>query len=105
MAKCCEMKGFLSFMVLRMISKSNMSGECLREEIKKRKGTKPSSGTIYPVLKSLSENGFIREVKSEGKNKNYEITAKGKKELDSATKKFCEIFYDMRPEFDKCGCK
>ena len=101
MGNCCEMKGFLSFIVLRLISKKNMSGEEIGQELKKRKGSKPSPGTIYPVLKSLSESGFIEEIKSSGKTKKYKLTNKGKKEITIATKKFCEIFYDMGCEFEK----
>ena len=95
------MRGFLSFIVLRLISKKNMSGDEIREELAKRKGRKPSPGTIYPVLKALSENGFIQEIKGRGKTKRYRLTKKGNKELEIATRKFCEIFYDMEGEFKK----
>lgn len=98
---CCDMRGFLSFIVLRMIAKKQMSGEEIRKEIMKRKGSKPSPGTIYPVLKFLHESGFILEVKSSSKMKKYKITQSGRKELKLATKKFCEIFYDMKGEFRK----
>lgn len=101
---CCEMKGFLSFIVLKLISKKNMSGEEIREELRERKGSKPSPGTIYPALKSLSKSGFIEEIKSRGKTKKYKLTKKGQKEIKIATKKFCEIFYDMKDDFQKC-CK
>lgn len=95
------MRGFLSFIVLRLISKKQMSGQEVSKEIKKRKGSKPSPGTIYPVLKTLSESGFIREVKNGAKEKKYKITKKGKNELKAATRKFCIIFYDMKDEFQK----
>ena len=98
------MRGFLTFIVLKLISKKNMSGEEIREEIKKRKGSRPSPGTIYPVLKSLNKTGFIEEVSSSGKMKIYRLTKKGKKELDIATRKFCEIFYDMKDELSKHCC-
>lgn len=98
---CCDMRGFLSFIVLRMIAKKKMSGEEIRKEIMKRKGSKPSPGTIYPVLKFLSESGFINEIKGGSKMKKYKITPSGRKELKSATKKFCEIFCDMKGEFKK----
>ena len=97
--KCCEMKGFLTFIVLKLISKKNMSGEEIRKEMLKRKGSKPSPGTIYPVLKSLSKSKWIEEIKHQGKEKKYKITRKGKKELDIATKKFILIFCDMREDF------
>lgn len=99
MKSYCDMKGFLTFLTLRMISKKEISGEEISEEIKKRKGCKPSPGTIYPVLKNLRENGLIKERKSKGKLKKYQITVKGKKELEIATKKFISIFCDMKEEF------
>ena len=99
--ECCSMKGFLSFLVLRLINKKPMSGEDLREELKKRKGCRPSPGTIYPVLKYFRENGLIEELKGKGKEKRYKITKKGEKETILATKKFIETFYDMKPDFEK----
>ena len=78
-----------------------MSGEDIRKEMEKRKGSKPSPGTIYPVLKVLNENKFIEEVPNGGKTKKYKLTKKGKRELETATRKFCEIFYDMKEEFGK----
>ena len=78
-----------------------MSGEDIRKEMEKRKGTKPSPGTVYPVLKMLNENDFIKEVPNGGKTKKYKLTKKGKRELEVATRKFCEMFYDMKDEFGK----
>jgi len=95
----CDMKGFLSFLVLRLISCKEMSGEEIRQEIKKRKGAKPSAGTIYPVLKCLSKSGFIQEIKTSGKMKKYRLTKSGQKELKLATKRFVMIFCDMKGEF------
>ena len=102
MNKCCDMKGFLSFLVLRMISKKNMSGEEIRKELMKRKGSKPSPGTIYPVLKSLKQKGLIKETNDKGRTKKYKLTIEGQRELDMAIRKFCEIFYDMGNEFKRC---
>ena len=76
-----------------------MSGEDLRKELEKRKGHKPSPGTIYPVLKALNENGLIEEIHDSGKEKKYKLTAVGKKELRIAIKKFVTMFCDMKGEF------
>jgi PadR family transcriptional regulator, regulatory protein PadR len=95
----CEMKGYLSFMVLRLISKGYACGEEIAKELEKRKGSRPSPGTIYPVLKSLHENKFIEEIECTGKEKKYKITSLGKKELDIATKQFVRMFFDMKSEF------
>ena len=96
------MKGFLSFLVLRLINKKNMSGEELRKELEERRGSRPSAGTIYPVLKSLSNKGLIEEIKDSGKEKKYCITKRGQKELEIANIKFIEMFYDMKEELKKC---
>ena len=100
MKDCYEMKGFLSFLVLRLIFQKEMSGEQIRCELEKRKGTKPSPGTIYPVLKGLKENGWIAEVKAEvkdgGREKKYALTSKGRKEVTAATKRFLVLFCDLR---------
>jgi len=100
MVKCCDMRGFLSFLVLRLIGKKEMSGEEIRQEIEKRKGHKPSPGTIYPVLKALTANGWI-QTKDSGKEKKYRLTISGRKELNDATRKFISIFCDMGEEFKK----
>ena len=97
----CEMKGFLSLLLLWIIHEKKMTGSGIANEISARKGSKPSPGTVYPVLKALSESGFIQEVKNGAKEKKYKITKKGKNELKAATRKFCMIFYDMKDEFQK----
>lgn len=101
MEKCCDMRGFLSFLVLRLISKKPRSGEEIRKELEQRKGTKPSPGTIYPVLKSLHESGWIEEIGGKSKEKKYKVTIKGKRELESATRKFVALFCDMGDEFKR----
>jgi len=58
-----------------------------------------SSGTIYPALKSLVHKGLIKEVQDGNREKKYELTVVGKKELAIATKKFVCIFCDMKKEF------
>jgi PadR family transcriptional regulator, regulatory protein PadR len=93
---CCDMKGYLTFLVLHLIGKQDRTGEEIRQEIEKRKGSKPSPGTIYPVLKSLSEKGLIEEIDEGGREKRYRITKAGKKELDIAVEKFMALFCDLR---------
>ena len=96
--ECCNMKGFLSYLVLWNLSKKSMTGSEIAKELENRKGSKPSPGTIYPVLKELKEKGFI----SPDKKKAYSLTAKGRKELKGACSAFCRIFYDTREMFDCC---
>lgn len=64
--ECCDMRGLLGFLVLFLVSKKPMHGQEIASELAKRRGEKPSPGTIYPALKSLKDAGFLSEVK-EGK--------------------------------------
>lgn len=91
---CCDMRGLLSFLILFLLSKKEMTGQELAEEIEKRKGEKPSPGTIYPALKSLRDSHLIKEEK-EGKSIRYSLTAQGKEGLKTAKERFCRTFSDL----------
>jgi PadR family transcriptional regulator, regulatory protein PadR len=92
MADCmCDMKGFLSFLILWELRRQPMTGAALAQEFTKRKGTKPSPGTIYPALKDLKEKGLIQA----NTKKVYTLTPKGKKELDKSLKAFTTMFADF----------
>lgn len=88
------MRGMLSFLILFLLSKKSMHGQEIASELEKRKGDRPSPGTIYPALKSLREQQFIAE-KKEGKTIAYTITAEGKRALENAKKQFCRTFMDV----------
>ena len=94
---CCDMRGMLSFLILFLLSRKHMHGQEIAEEIEKRKGAKPSPGTIYPALKFLKEEGLIKE-KKEGKTISYTLTPDGKKVLKTSKAKFCRIFIGVFPE-------
>ena len=91
---CCDMRGMLSFLILFLLSKKPMHGQELASELEKRKGDRPSPGTIYPALKDLKEKGLIKEAK-EGKTIIYHLTPTGKKVLSVAKEKFCRTFTDI----------
>ncbi len=75
-----------------------MNGAEITKELEKRKGTKPSPGTIYPALKELKEKGLI----ATDNNKTYSLTKKGENELKSACNLFCKTFYDMKEMVNCC---
>lgn len=91
---CCDMRGLLSFLILFLLSKKPMHGQELASELEKRKGIRPSPGTIYPALKSLKQVGFIKE-KKEGKLIVYTLTLQGEKALKVAKQRFCTMFLDV----------
>lgn len=74
-----------------------MHGQQIAEEIEKRKGVKPSPGTIYPALKSLKKAGLITEKKS-GKTITYRLTDEGKAGFKVAKQYFCKTFMDIFSE-------
>ncbi|MFH1306112.1 MAG: PadR family transcriptional regulator [Candidatus Micrarchaeota archaeon] len=98
--KCCDMKGFLSYLILWNLSQGKKNGAEISKDLQIRRGSKPSPGTLYPALKELKEKGMV----SCDKKKYYSLTKRGKKELNEAGAIFCKIFHDM-PEMFKCCCK
>jgi DNA-binding PadR family transcriptional regulator len=97
--ECCDMKGFLSFLILWIVHNRKMRGCDISRELKKRRGTEPSPGTLYPVLKELKNKGLLLS----DKNKKYSLTEKGEGELLSALQYFNKIFFDIHEMFRCCG--
>ena len=93
-------KGFLSFLILWLLSRKNMTGVEITEELEKRKGNRPSPGTIYPVLKNLKEKGLIIDDAS----KSYKLTKKGEEELDLRLERFFTTFCDIDEMRSHCRC-
>jgi len=88
------MRGMLSFLILFLISKKEMSGQEITKELEKRRGEKPSPGTVYPALKQLREQELIKENRK-GKEINYTLTKKGKEGLIHAKKHFLRCFKEL----------
>ena len=65
--KCCDMRGLLGFLILFLLSKKSMHGQEIADEIAKRKGEKPSPGTIYPALKKSQRFWVSRGAKKKVK--------------------------------------
>ncbi len=91
----CDMRGMLSFLILWLLSIEPMSGAELAREIEKRKGFKPTPGTIYPALKELAAKKAVSVRMSGGKTKVYFLTPAGKRTLELARSAFCKAFYDV----------
>lgn len=92
--ECCDMRGLLGFLILFLLSKKPMHGQEIASELAKRRGDKPSPGTIYPALGGLKHSGFLDEQK-EGKTIIYNLTPKGKKALQIAKRKFSRTFSEV----------
>ena len=96
----CRMKGFLTFLILWLVSKKTMTGAEIAQELENRRGHRPSPGTIYPVLKYLTE----RELLKVDKNKKYSLTKKGNEELEMSLNTFFDTFYDIDEMRTHCRC-
>lgn len=92
------MKGYLTYLILWNLSQTSMNGAQITREFEKRRGTKPSPGTIYPALKELKNRGLI----DVDNKKTYSLTNDGENELKSACKLFCKIFYDAKEMSEFC---
>ena len=88
---CCEMKGLLSFLILFLLSTKPMSGTEMCSEIEKRKGVRPSPGTIYPALRTMKKSGLVKEKKL-GNSIIYSLTKLGKRNLKIARRNFLRAF-------------
>ncbi len=77
-----------------------MAGAEIALELERRKGSRPSPGTIYPVLKELKDKGLIEC----DQQKHYALTAKGKRELAHLLEIFFVIFSDI-DEMKSCRRK
>ncbi len=87
----CRSKGFLSFLILWLVSRKSMTGAEIASDLEKRKGKKPSPGTIYPVLKNMKEKKLL----SIDENKSYTLTEKGKTSLEAHLNAFIQTFHDI----------
>jgi hypothetical protein len=96
----CKTKGFLSFLILWLVSRRSMTGAEIASELEKRRGKKPSPGTIYPVLKNMKERLLL----SIDENKRYSLAEKGKKALEAHLDAFIRTFYDI-DEMKSCCCE
>lgn len=75
-----------------------MKGAEISKELEKRRGKRPSSGTLYPPLNELKNKELIII----DEKKYYSLTPKGEIELKEACKYFCNIFYDVEEMLNFC---
>ena len=90
-------KGMYKLIILKELSKNDLSGYDIIKKIESLKGKKPSTGYIYPILKDLSNQSYI-SFKTVGRKKVYKINVKGKKflkELDSKKKNLISTFFKL----------
>jgi formylmethanofuran dehydrogenase subunit E len=75
-------KGLLKLWMLKVISEGEVSGYDIIKKVEKLTGKKPSTGTVYPSLKSMQNKGWIIGKKM-GNKSIYEITESGREVVKS----------------------
>jgi len=73
-------EGYIRISILKLLLEGEKTGYSLMSELNKELGKKPSSGTIYPMLKKLNDEGLVK-YKSNGQKKEYSLTIKGKNSI------------------------
>jgi len=95
---CCDMRGLLSFTILWLLTKRDMYGQEIAEELGSRRGTKPNPGTLYPALAELAKGGMV-VTRKEGRRKIYTLTEHGRAGAVSACEYFCRAYGDIFKEY------
>jgi len=67
--------------MLRAISEGEVSGYQIMKRVDKLTGKKPSTGSVYPLLKSMQNEGWIIGKKTDNKTI-YQITDSGREVVD-----------------------
>jgi DNA-binding PadR family transcriptional regulator len=70
------MRGLLSFSILWLLTKRDMYGQEIADELAQRRGTRPNPGTLYPALAELEKNRNV-DTRKEGRKKIYTLTRTG----------------------------
>jgi DNA-binding PadR family transcriptional regulator len=89
--------GLVRLHILYHASREPVFGLGIMEELG-RHGYRLSAGTLYPMLHSMEEAGYLRSTSHivVGRmRRNYRITAKGRKALAAAKEKVTELFGEL----------
>lgn len=82
-----ELKGYLKPVTLKLLSREDgKTGSELAEEIENTIGSKPSYGSIYPILQKLRDKNLV-EVEKEGKEKRYSLSERGEEFVEEFEEK------------------
>jgi len=73
-------RGMIKMLALKIIHEEDVTGYDLMKRIEKISGRKPSSGTIYPMLKGMADDGWITR-HDDGSKAIYSITEDGKRKM------------------------
>jgi DNA-binding PadR family transcriptional regulator len=73
-------RGEMKYEILEVLAEGPRHGYDIMLEIERRRGLRPSPGSIYPALQMLEDGDFVTSEERDGK-RTYAITAKGRELL------------------------
>lgn len=90
-------RGHLRFYILKLLRTEEFTGYGLMKRIKEETGFwKPSTGSLYPLLDAMKQQGLITETEEPGGGKRWTITPKGRSIYSEATVAKETLFENMR---------
>ncbi len=75
------LRGHLKIFTLKALESAPLSGYSIMKFLEDKLGTKPSPGSMYPLLEELTGSKLVT-CKEEGRKKVYSLTQEGKKKLN-----------------------
>ena len=88
-------KGNLWIYILSLLNKEKLHAWSIQSLIEKEFGFKPGRITAYRVLYRLEEDGFVKS-QTKQRRRIYQITLKGKEQIDLARQFYKEILKKIR---------
>ncbi len=96
-------RGFLKFYILKLLSEESLTGYGLMKRIEEETGFwKPSTGSMYPLLQSLEDQGLITH-EGEEERKMYSLTKHGRSALAEAYQAKTEMLESLQHACDVYG--
>src|ERR1700744_493090 len=90
------LSGFIRMHVLHHAEEGGLCGNWMIEELREH-GYKISAGTLYPMLRTMERDGWIkgRDEKGGGRRRLYSITPAGRAALKEVRARLQELFREV----------
>ena len=87
--------GFIRMHVLHHAEDRNLCGNWMIEELRQH-GYKISAGTLYPMLRTMEKDGWIKGLEEQhgARRRLYRITPKGKTAMKEIRARLRELFHE-----------
>ncbi len=92
-----RIRGMFKYLVLYALREGPAHGYAIMKKMSEIVGMDyvPSSGVLYPTLHALERDGFVKSF-MDGRRRVYELTEKGRKELEAKLKDIEKFIYSIK---------